>query len=76
MGLITALGLARAGVEVTVLEAEPRIVESPRAAVYHWTALEPFERLGILADVEARGLSKQDYAFRAIADFDQRGGTS
>ena len=66
VGLITALGLARAGVEVTVLEAEPRIVESPRAAVYHWTVLEPFERLGILADVEARGLSKQDYAFRVF----------
>jgi 2-polyprenyl-6-methoxyphenol hydroxylase-like FAD-dependent oxidoreductase len=63
VGLITALGLARAGVDVTVLEAEPRIVESPRAAVYHWTVLEPFERLGILADVEARGLAKQDYAF-------------
>jgi 2-polyprenyl-6-methoxyphenol hydroxylase-like FAD-dependent oxidoreductase len=66
VGLITALGLARAGVEVTVLEAEPHIVESPRAAVYHWTVLEPFERLGILADVEARGLSKQDYAFRVF----------
>ena len=66
VGLITALGLARAGVEVTVLEAEPRIVESPRAAVYHWTVLEPFERLGILADVEARGLAKQDYAFRVF----------
>jgi 2-polyprenyl-6-methoxyphenol hydroxylase-like FAD-dependent oxidoreductase len=66
VGLITALGLARAGVEVTVLEAEPRIVESPRAAVYHWTVLEPFERLGILADVEARGLPKQDYAFRVF----------
>jgi 2-polyprenyl-6-methoxyphenol hydroxylase-like FAD-dependent oxidoreductase len=66
VGLITALGLARAGVEVTVLEAEPRIVESPRAAVYHWTVLEPFERLGILADVEARGLLKQDYEFRVF----------
>jgi 2-polyprenyl-6-methoxyphenol hydroxylase-like FAD-dependent oxidoreductase len=66
VGLITALGLARAGVEVTVLETEPRIVESPRAAVYHWSVLEPFERLGILADVEARGLRKQDYAFRVF----------
>ena len=66
VGLITALGLARAGVEVTVLEAEPRIVESPRAAVYHWSVLEGFERLGILADVGARGLPKQDYAFRVF----------
>jgi len=66
VGLITALGLARAGVDVTVLEAEPRIVESPRAAVYHWSVLEPLERLGILADVEARGLCKQDYEFRVF----------
>jgi 3-(3-hydroxy-phenyl)propionate hydroxylase/6-hydroxy-3-succinoylpyridine 3-monooxygenase len=66
VGLITALGLARAGVEVTVLEAEPGIVESPRAIVYHWTVLEPLEGLGILADVEARGFRKQDYAFRVF----------
>jgi 2-polyprenyl-6-methoxyphenol hydroxylase-like FAD-dependent oxidoreductase len=51
---------------VTVLEAEPCIVESPRAAVYHWSVLEGFERLGILADVEARGLLKQDYEFRVF----------
>jgi 3-(3-hydroxy-phenyl)propionate hydroxylase len=66
VGLVTALGLARAGVEVTVLEAEPAIVESPRACVFHWSVLESFERLGILADVEARGLLKQDYAFRVF----------
>jgi 2-polyprenyl-6-methoxyphenol hydroxylase-like FAD-dependent oxidoreductase len=67
VGLITALGLARAGVDVTVIEAEPCIVDSPRAIVYHWTVLEPLDRLGILADVEARGFRKQDYAFRVAA---------
>jgi 3-(3-hydroxy-phenyl)propionate hydroxylase len=66
VGLITALGLARAGVEVTVLEAEPGIVDSPRAMVYHWTVLEPLDRLGILGEVERRGFRKQDYAFRVF----------
>lgn len=30
-GLVIALGLARAGVDVTVLECEPSVVKSPRA---------------------------------------------
>jgi 3-(3-hydroxy-phenyl)propionate hydroxylase/6-hydroxy-3-succinoylpyridine 3-monooxygenase len=66
VGLITALGLAQAGVPVTVLEAEPAIVDSPRAMVYHWTVLEPLDRLGILAEAERRGFRKQDYAFRVF----------
>lgn len=66
VGLITALGLARAGVEVTVLEAEPAIVESPRAVVYHATVLEPLDGLEILAEVETRGIRKGDYAFRVF----------
>ena len=66
VGLITALGLARAGVEVAVLEAEAGIVDSPRAMVYHWTVLEPLDRLGILGEVERRGLRKQDYAFKVF----------
>ena len=30
VGLLTALGLARQGVEVTVLDSEPEVVKSPR----------------------------------------------
>lgn len=63
VGLITALGLARAGVGVTVIEAEPHIVNSPRAAVYFWSVLEGLERLGILAEAEAAGVRKQDYTY-------------
>ncbi len=66
VGLITALGLAQAGVAVAVLEAEPAIVDSPRAMVYHWTVLEDLDRLGILADAERRGFRKDDYAFRVF----------
>jgi 2-polyprenyl-6-methoxyphenol hydroxylase-like FAD-dependent oxidoreductase len=63
VGLITALGLARAGVRVIVIEAAPHIVNSPRAAVYFWSVLEGLERLGILAEVEAAGVCKQDYTY-------------
>ncbi|HTC54526.1 MAG TPA: FAD-dependent monooxygenase [Steroidobacteraceae bacterium] len=62
-GFICALGLAQAGVQVTVIEAEPRIVDSPRAAVYHWSVVEGLERLGIREEVERTGITKQDYTY-------------
>jgi 2-polyprenyl-6-methoxyphenol hydroxylase-like FAD-dependent oxidoreductase len=62
-GFITALGLAQAGVGVTVIESEPSIVDSPRAAVYHWSVVEGLERLGIREEVEKTGFSKQDYTY-------------
>src|SRR5262249_25743722 len=63
VGLINALGLARAGVRVGVIEAELHIVDSPRAAVYFWSVLEGLERLGILGEAEAAGGRKQDYTY-------------
>jgi 3-(3-hydroxy-phenyl)propionate hydroxylase/6-hydroxy-3-succinoylpyridine 3-monooxygenase len=63
VGFINALGLAQAGARVSVIEAEPQIVSSPRAAVYFWSVLEGFERLGILGAAEAEGLRKQDYTY-------------
>ena len=63
VGLLTALGLARAGIPVTVLESEPAIVDSPRAAVYHWSVLVGLERLGILDDIRKAGIAKQDYSY-------------
>ena len=62
-GFITALGLAQAGVRVTVIEAEPKIVDSPRAAVYHWSVVAGLEKLGIRAEVERIGFAKQDYTY-------------
>jgi 3-(3-hydroxy-phenyl)propionate hydroxylase/6-hydroxy-3-succinoylpyridine 3-monooxygenase len=63
VGFINALGLAQAGVRVTVIEAEPQIIDSPRAAVYFWSVLEGLERLGILEEAEAAGVRKQDYTY-------------
>lgn len=63
VGFINALGLAQAGVRVTVIEAEPQIIDSPRAAVYFWSVLDGLARLGILKEAEAAGVRKQDYTY-------------
>jgi 3-(3-hydroxy-phenyl)propionate hydroxylase/6-hydroxy-3-succinoylpyridine 3-monooxygenase len=65
-GFINALGLAQAGARVTVVEAEPQIIDSPRAAVYHWSVLDGLERLGILGEAEAVGVRKQDYTYLVL----------
>jgi 3-(3-hydroxy-phenyl)propionate hydroxylase/6-hydroxy-3-succinoylpyridine 3-monooxygenase len=60
-GFVTALGLAQAGVQVCVIEEEERIIDSPRAAVYHWSVLDGLERLGIREEAERIGFAKRDY---------------
>jgi 3-(3-hydroxy-phenyl)propionate hydroxylase/6-hydroxy-3-succinoylpyridine 3-monooxygenase len=67
VGLINALGLARAGVRVTLLEALPAIPDSPRAMVYLWPVLEGLDKIGILQDAIAAGFTKQDYAHTVFA---------
>jgi len=62
-GFVTALGLAQSGVRVQLIEAEPRIIDSPRAAVYHWSVLDGLERLGIREEAEAIGFPKQEYGY-------------
>jgi 6-hydroxy-3-succinoylpyridine 3-monooxygenase len=59
-GLVTALGLARAGVDVTVVEREPAIVKSPRAVVYHWAVLDGLDRVGILEDAIRAGFTNPE----------------
>ncbi|MCC2033173.1 FAD-dependent oxidoreductase [Microbacterium allomyrinae] len=66
VGMLNALGLARAGVSVRVLEAEPAIVQSPRAMVYHWAALEGLDRLGVLDEAMRRGFTKQESTYRVF----------
>lgn len=56
VGLLAALGLARQGIEVTVLDSEPQVVRSPRAAAYFSTTLEVLEKLGLMQDALAIGL--------------------
>jgi 3-(3-hydroxy-phenyl)propionate hydroxylase/6-hydroxy-3-succinoylpyridine 3-monooxygenase len=60
-GFVTALGLAQAGVDVCLIEAEAGINDSPRACVYHWSMLDGLERLGIREEAERIGYTKNDY---------------
>jgi 2-polyprenyl-6-methoxyphenol hydroxylase-like FAD-dependent oxidoreductase len=66
VGLVTALGLARAGITVVVVESEPTIRDEPRAAVYHSPVVERFDRLGLLEDLKQIGVLKQAYHYWTI----------
>lgn len=63
VGFINALGLAQAGLRVTLIEAQAQIINSPRAAVYFWSVLDGLDRLGILEEAERIGFRKQDYTY-------------
>ena len=63
VGLVTALGLARAGIAVVVIDSEPAIRDEPRAAVYHSPVVERFDRLGLLDDLKEVGVLKQAYHY-------------
>jgi 3-(3-hydroxy-phenyl)propionate hydroxylase len=66
VGLVTALGLAQAGVSVTVLDAMPGVIEEPRGMAYHWASLAGLERLGVLDDALAAGFTKQDWSSQVL----------
>lgn len=63
VGLVTALKLARGGIRVVVVDAEPRIIDQPRAAVYHSPVVERLDALGVLDDLKTIGVLKQGYRY-------------
>lgn len=74
-GLVTALCLARRGVPVTVLEAEPDLAEDLRAGTFHPPTLEMLDALGVTAELHAMGLRARTWQFRdrqagVVAEFD------
>jgi 2-polyprenyl-6-methoxyphenol hydroxylase-like FAD-dependent oxidoreductase len=64
VGFITALGLARSGIPVTVIEAEAKILDAPRAAVYFPVTLEFLEQLGLIDDAHAIGVRNEELQIR------------
>ena len=64
VGLMTALGLAREGISVTLLEAGEDIVYSPRAISYAWSILPALELFGVLDDMIAAGHTVDDRCWR------------
>jgi 2-polyprenyl-6-methoxyphenol hydroxylase-like FAD-dependent oxidoreductase len=66
VGLLTALKLARAGVPVLVLDAADEIIRAPRAIVYHPPTVAALDAAGVLDDMKAIGVVKQDYQWRSV----------
>jgi 3-(3-hydroxy-phenyl)propionate hydroxylase len=71
VGLVTALSLAKPGIDVTVIEAEDGIVESPRAMGYHWPVLDGLEMLGLLDDMKEEGFIQRQFSFRILKTDEQ-----
>ncbi len=67
VGFLTALGLARAGVPVRVLEAEARINDAPRASGYFPTTVAILEKLGLKEDVDAVAYWSSTFSYRMLA---------
>lgn len=67
VGMINAYGLARAGVDVVVIEANPGIVPEPRAMTYHWTVHEGMARLDLLEEMLEHGFKLHEMCYRVLA---------
>jgi 3-(3-hydroxy-phenyl)propionate hydroxylase len=76
VGTIAALACARAGHQVTLLEAEERIDDSPRASTTQPPTLEILAELGLIDEYMAQGLVARTFQFwdrptlTLVAEFD------
>jgi 3-(3-hydroxy-phenyl)propionate hydroxylase len=78
VGVICALALARRGHSVLLVEAEPSVNRSPRAATTHPATLEMLAELDLVTDVIGSGVVARYFQFwdrpsgRKIAEFDHQ----
>ena len=76
VGTVAALACARLGHTVTLLEAEERVNDAPRASTTQPPTLEIIEELGLIDEYIAKGLVAPTFQFwdrpsmRLIAEFD------
>ncbi len=76
VGTVCALALARAGIPVTLLEAEPNVVMDLRAATFHASTLDLLDELDVSRHLVDMGLITPVWQFRdrqtgkAVAQFD------
>ena len=76
VGTVAALACARAGHRVTLLEAETRIDDSPRASTTQPPTLEILAELGLIDEYVAQGLVARTFQFwdrptlTLVAEFD------
>ena len=64
VGLVCALKLARAGIDVLVLEAEPRLNEELRASTFHPPTLDMLEEFGTTRGLIAQGVVTPSWQVR------------
>jgi 2-polyprenyl-6-methoxyphenol hydroxylase-like FAD-dependent oxidoreductase len=60
VGLLAAIGLARQGLKVTVVDGEPGVVNSPRATGYFPPTIELLAEFGLYEEVAARAYRSAD----------------
>ncbi|KAK5674334.1 hypothetical protein LTS10_012918 [Elasticomyces elasticus] len=65
-GLLLTLLLAQAGTQVTLIEAEGRLDDRPRAAHYGPAGVRELDRAGLLDQVRERGIVPGDMCFRKL----------
>src|SRR5262245_16410665 len=76
VGVVAALACAQHGFAVTLLEAESKVDDSPRAATTHPATLEMIDRLGLIEPFIAQGLVARYFHFwdrparTRVAEFD------
>jgi 3-(3-hydroxy-phenyl)propionate hydroxylase len=76
VGTVAALACARLGHQVTLLEAEERVNDAPRASTTQPPTLEILAELGLIDEYIAQGLVSRTFQFwdrpslRLIAEFD------
>ena len=76
VGVVAALASAQNGFKVTLLEAESKVDDSPRASTTHPATLEMIDRLGLIEPFIAQGLVARYFHFwdrpsrTRIAEFD------
>ena len=66
VGLLSALKLAREGINVIVVDELSFIGQWPRAVVYHPPTVSALDNLGLLSEMIEKGLIKRDYQWRTI----------
>jgi 3-(3-hydroxy-phenyl)propionate hydroxylase len=64
VGLIAALGMAREGIDVDLIESEDGVVYSPRAMTYASSVLDGLQFYGLLDDMKRAGLLNHERSWR------------
>lgn len=66
VGLMCALGLAKQGINVAVLEKNKEISYAPRAIVYAWPIFSGLEYFGVVSDMLAEGEIVDSRSWRVL----------